>query len=60
MRKARSRVKMAILYRYIRQFGKSLMISEPNRNISLSAIARLKESEFVTLLNTTCQIGNAT
>ncbi|XP_070172265.1 small ribosomal subunit protein bS18 [Polyergus mexicanus] len=36
-------VKMAILYRYIRQFGKSLMIPEPNRNLSLSATARLRE-----------------
>ncbi|CAL1680170.1 unnamed protein product [Lasius platythorax] len=34
---------MATLCRYIKQFGKSLMISEPNRNISLSATACLRE-----------------
>lgn len=34
------------------------MISEPNRNISLSVTACLRESEFA-ILNTTCQIGNA-
>ncbi|XP_072742944.1 large ribosomal subunit protein mL66 [Anoplolepis gracilipes] len=34
---------MAILFRYIKQLGKSLMIPEPNRNISLSATTRLRE-----------------
>ncbi|XP_024893347.1 39S ribosomal protein S18a, mitochondrial [Temnothorax curvispinosus] len=34
---------MAALFRSVRQFGKSLIFSESNRNISLSATTRLRE-----------------
>ncbi|TGZ56044.1 Uncharacterized protein DBV15_04732 [Temnothorax longispinosus] len=34
---------MAALFRFVRQFGKSLIFSESNRNISLSATTRLRE-----------------
>jgi len=37
---------MAALYRSVKQFGKSLILPESNRSVSLSATAHLIESEF--------------
>jgi len=38
---------MAVLCRCIKQIGKNLFFLESNRNISLSATTRLKESAFI-------------